>query len=223
MIVPQSRKERERESRRKEILASARSVFSEKGYSRATLEEIAQRAEFGKGTLYNYFVGGKEELLFTVIEQMYDEVHTLITDHFESAGADQPMRPVLRALIFKILSYYENHQDTFMILVKEVQRLLINGDEKAAYFIKQRNRLIEALEAPLSQAIQSGQLRPLPPRAVANMFLGNVHGCQMHVFLDQEHGQVDNACRADKNAEFLTTMLLDGLLVSQPVAEESTQ
>jgi AcrR family transcriptional regulator len=57
-----SRKERERLMRRQAMLEAARAVFAEKGYANATLEEIAQRAEFGKGTLYNYFPGGKDEL-----------------------------------------------------------------------------------------------------------------------------------------------------------------
>ena len=43
------RKERERLARRLEIVRAARSVFAEKGFEKATLEEIAERAEFGKG------------------------------------------------------------------------------------------------------------------------------------------------------------------------------
>ena len=53
------------------VLDAARTVFAEKGYADATLEEIAQRAEFGKGTLYNYFEGGKEEILFAVFDDLY--------------------------------------------------------------------------------------------------------------------------------------------------------
>ncbi|NNE70602.1 MAG: helix-turn-helix transcriptional regulator, partial [Rhodothermales bacterium] len=48
-----SRRERERLARRREILDAARTVFAERGFVGATLEEIASRAEFGKGTLYN--------------------------------------------------------------------------------------------------------------------------------------------------------------------------
>ncbi|GIV59650.1 MAG: hypothetical protein KatS3mg043_0739 [Rhodothermaceae bacterium] len=53
------RRERERLMRRRAMLEAARAVFAEKGYLQATVDEIAQRAEFGKGTLYNYFTGGR--------------------------------------------------------------------------------------------------------------------------------------------------------------------
>ncbi|MBC7231599.1 MAG: helix-turn-helix transcriptional regulator [Actinobacteria bacterium] len=59
------RKERERRERVKTILAAARDLFFEKGY-RATMEEIAERAELSKGTLYLYFKS-KDELYISVI------------------------------------------------------------------------------------------------------------------------------------------------------------
>lgn len=55
------RKEREKERRRQQILVSAKRVFSDKGYSRTTMEDIANEAELSPGTLYLYFKN-KEEL-----------------------------------------------------------------------------------------------------------------------------------------------------------------
>ena len=63
-----SRRDREKLFKRSEILLSAQEVFAEKGFAQATLEEIATRAEFGKGTLYNYFPGGKQEILLAIFE-----------------------------------------------------------------------------------------------------------------------------------------------------------
>jgi len=57
----QERKQREKENRRQQILDAARKVFSEKGFSKATMEEIASEAELSPGTLYLYFKN-KEEL-----------------------------------------------------------------------------------------------------------------------------------------------------------------
>ena len=55
------RKERERERRRQQIIVAAKRVFSEKGFNRATMEDIAQEAELSAGTLYLYFKN-KDEL-----------------------------------------------------------------------------------------------------------------------------------------------------------------
>ena len=57
----QERKEREKERRRQQIMVAAKRVFSDKGFNRATMEDIAQEAELSPGTLYLYFKN-KEEL-----------------------------------------------------------------------------------------------------------------------------------------------------------------
>lgn len=57
----QERKERERERRRQQILVAAKRVFAEKGFSRATMEDVATEAELSPGTIYIYFKN-KDEL-----------------------------------------------------------------------------------------------------------------------------------------------------------------
>ena len=57
----QERKEREKERRRQQILVAAKRVFSAKGFSKATMEDIAREAELSPGTLYLYFIN-KDEL-----------------------------------------------------------------------------------------------------------------------------------------------------------------
>ena len=57
----QERKERERERRRQQIIVAAKRVFSEKGFNKATMEDVANEAELSPGTLYLYFKN-KEEL-----------------------------------------------------------------------------------------------------------------------------------------------------------------
>ncbi len=55
------RKEREKERRRQQIMVAAKRVFSTKGFSKTTMEDIAKEAELSPGTLYLYFKN-KDEL-----------------------------------------------------------------------------------------------------------------------------------------------------------------
>ena len=57
----QERKEREKERRRQQIIVAAKRVFSQKGLSGTTMEDIAKESELSPGTLYLYFKN-KEEL-----------------------------------------------------------------------------------------------------------------------------------------------------------------
>ncbi|WP_432643328.1 TetR/AcrR family transcriptional regulator [Acidaminococcus sp.] len=52
----------------KRILKAAEKVFSHKGYTQATLDEIIQIADTGKGTVYKYFKN-KENLFYTLVEE----------------------------------------------------------------------------------------------------------------------------------------------------------
>src|SRR4051812_17875401 len=68
-----SRRERERLTRRQEIIEAARTVFARKGFKDATLDDVAELAEFGKGTLYNYFEN-KDALFASVLQDSFDNV-----------------------------------------------------------------------------------------------------------------------------------------------------
>src|SRR3982751_201840 len=64
----QPRWRRRKEARPAEIVSAALSVFAEKGFAAARLDEIARRAGVSKGALYLYFET-KEEIFRAVVEQ----------------------------------------------------------------------------------------------------------------------------------------------------------
>jgi len=49
------RREREKLRHRRQMLAAALDLFSEKGYHNVSMHEISKRAEFAIGTLYKFF------------------------------------------------------------------------------------------------------------------------------------------------------------------------
>jgi AcrR family transcriptional regulator len=51
----EERKEREKMMRRRAILDAAKKVFVAKGFAGATMENIAEEAEFSPATIYLYF------------------------------------------------------------------------------------------------------------------------------------------------------------------------
>ena len=65
------RREREKRLRREQITNAARNVFSEKGFSGATMESIAHAAELSPATLYIYY-RNKDELYANLNLQMLD-------------------------------------------------------------------------------------------------------------------------------------------------------
>ena len=62
------RKQREKELRRKMILAAAEKIFFSRKGETATMDDVATRAELSKGTLYLYFKS-KEDILYALAER----------------------------------------------------------------------------------------------------------------------------------------------------------
>ena len=115
-----SRRDRERLARRQAMLDAAIAVFAERGFAAATMDEIAERAEFGKGTLYNYFAD-KQALLLAAFEEVYDGLVALIDAYFADetadgagAGPPRPTRDVFRGFIAHLTAYFQAHHPVFV-------------------------------------------------------------------------------------------------------------
>lgn len=210
-----SRRERERRMRRRAMLDAARAVFAEKGYADATLGEIAKRAEFGKGTLYNYFEGGKEELLFAVFDDTIEELEDLIQTVFPDEHNGESLRGAFHTFVERHFEMIREQQDLFLILVKEAHVMAFSDDgARVQFFREQHKRLVDALTPALEGAMENGEIQSLPPASVANLLLANIRGMGTHCTLEKRHAPgeqqqfLDDPTRA---ADFLTALLFDGL------------
>ncbi|MDH4201157.1 MAG: TetR/AcrR family transcriptional regulator [Spirochaetia bacterium] len=88
--APKSRKEREHDRKRTEILEAAEKLFFSQGYEKTTINEIASTAEFAKGTIYLYF-SGKAEIYLAIINRSLDIAHTMLAKALDpgASGGDQ--------------------------------------------------------------------------------------------------------------------------------------
>jgi len=68
------RKEREKQKRRKEILAAAEKIFFAVNGDKGTMDDVAERVELSKGTLYLYFKN-KTDLLYAIAEKGVGLLH----------------------------------------------------------------------------------------------------------------------------------------------------
>jgi len=75
----EERKEREKQMRRQQIMDAAKKVFASKGFGGATMENIAEEAEFSPATLYLYFKN-KDELFASLNLRMLQDLITRMED-----------------------------------------------------------------------------------------------------------------------------------------------
>jgi AcrR family transcriptional regulator len=83
------------------IISAALDVFKQKGFHRASMEEIAKQAEVSKGLAYNYF-RSKEHLLAAVMERRFNEDEGLIQGIDEISGALNKLATILDRLFDEV-------------------------------------------------------------------------------------------------------------------------
>lgn len=84
-IQGEGRVARRQRRNRAALIKAAREIMTEKGAEAATMLEIAERADVGAGTIYNYF-RSKDELAIAVLEGLMHDLGVSIqavTDRFE--------------------------------------------------------------------------------------------------------------------------------------------
>lgn len=86
------------EARKKLILESAFYVFSEKGFTQASMEDIVKHSGISKGGLYNYFKS-KEEIFLAIAEQRFHIRNQRIIDMPEGIDAAKQMYLYLRGFL----------------------------------------------------------------------------------------------------------------------------
>ena len=80
------RREKEKNQRRKTILKAAKKLFFKKGLENTTMDDIAEKAELSKGTLYIYFQS-KEILALSIIKETSDLLNKTLR---KAADTDKP-------------------------------------------------------------------------------------------------------------------------------------
>jgi len=174
-----SRKERERRQHEAEILQAACELFARKGYHSTTLEEIAHHAQFGKGTIYNYF-SSKEELFFGILSGLLETSIELARSAIEQPGGT---RDKLTAYAKAILSYSEQNADLFHMVEREVVQWNFYEQSPRMSLLRDRlHKIWEFLAIPLETDMKAGRLRKFDAIHLAAIFDSLLRLHAMHPF-----------------------------------------
>ncbi|MEX1198002.1 MAG: TetR/AcrR family transcriptional regulator [Pseudohongiellaceae bacterium] len=138
------------EIRQDEILAAAARVFAANGYRLTDMQEVADQAGVGKGTVYRYFPA-KQELFLAALEQNLDKLSAFVEN-----ARKQHKNPLekLQAGIHAYLTFFDDHPETVELFVQE--RAEFSSGDKPLYFVRSDEHKSEwaaefaALNEPLS-------------------------------------------------------------------------
>ena len=164
-----SRKEREHQIRRSEILNSAERLFANKGFHNTTIAKIAQESEFAIGTLYQFFKN-KEDLYYTMVIEKLDLLYSMIGDKV-NRSMDSHNR--IENLIKTQLSFFQKHRDFFIIFIKERRSLEATVNEDFGEVLRQKYlSYIDLVSNVMLEGIKESKLKDLDPREMTWALLG---------------------------------------------------
>jgi TetR/AcrR family transcriptional regulator len=122
-------------SSRKSILASARALFAQKGYSGTSTQEIALKARVNKRLIFYYFES-KEKLYMATLQDFFAQVERFL-QKFEVREQDLSDR-WLALLRFSdnIISFVSQQREPVMILMREIMDEGPLLDEITEFYIR---------------------------------------------------------------------------------------
>jgi AcrR family transcriptional regulator len=164
------RKEREKRARQEEILTAARALFALKGYHNTTLEEIAHHAEFGKGTIYNYF-SSKEELFYGIIDQLTAETVELALASIRDTNGTA--REKLTAYAVAMISHARANAELVNLIIREINHVGDGSDDiRMKIFHLRARKVWETIAQPIKDEIRSNGSKQVDAVRLAAMFDG---------------------------------------------------
>ena len=170
-----TRREREKQARYDTILDAAELVFSEKGYERTSMDDIARTASLSRALLYVYF---KDK---AAIQRgiMLRAGHSLFR-RFEEARqtADNGLAQI-RAMGESYYRFYLEEPDYFSALTKASTAMAEADESQAEEMLCSKSDLMELMAGAIEQGLQDGTMnrdRINDPVETALYLRGALHG-----------------------------------------------
>jgi AcrR family transcriptional regulator len=107
------RRGKEKNSRKKLILKSARTLFFERGFNKVTVDEIAKTSELGKGSIYLYF-RSKEEIYAQILLNDIDNFNQRISVLFDGKNSASDLLVEFSCIY---VDFFLNDSELFRILM----------------------------------------------------------------------------------------------------------
>lgn len=211
----EERKKRRTEENRLSILEAAEKVFMSCGYTHASVDDIADEAQFAKATIYRYFKS-KSEIFIEVIKNSFNEFLDQLEEiHLKDAVAEEK----IRELISVALKYFDRKKNVIRIFYSEKDTLAsilkIDPGKRFSHaslqpripwsFIAKIKRITDTITSIIECGIESGEFRPVDPEKASSALAAMIRGSAFRgPFGSREFG-------LEETAEMLHRFFLDGI------------
>ncbi|MCK4572735.1 MAG: TetR/AcrR family transcriptional regulator [candidate division Zixibacteria bacterium] len=163
--------------RKTQILTEATRLFSESGYDKVTVKQLADACGITEPALYRHY-SSKEAIYDAVLDSIskrlnYDEL-------FEQLGKTNDVEVLLKSIANHILDYFSENQDVYRLLLYSALR----GHTKSKQVYQAiRGTYVRFLYTQLDRLYEMGSIINKNNEMTARCFIGMVFDCALGVTL----------------------------------------
>lgn len=153
-----------RRNRDAQILEAAVRIFAEKGYSGASLQDVADAVGLLKGSLYHY-IASKESLLYRILQEAHEQA-TVLMDDLDKLGL--PPDAHLQELVRRLTLFYLDDTRRASVYFNEWRYL--TGEERVTV-LRQRRAFVDYIRVSVEHTQAAGLTRADLDVKVATFYL----------------------------------------------------
>jgi NAD(P)-dependent dehydrogenase (short-subunit alcohol dehydrogenase family)/AcrR family transcriptional regulator len=163
MKIPTTIKNRQLvQKRRGQIVVAATKLFSEKGFHKTTIAELANEAGLSYGNIYDY-IGSKEDIFSLIHDYAASSAMAALLSSIRNVSSPiEKLRRIIRAE-FNLM---DNLSDSILLLYQESH--ILSKPYLHKVLTKEREHL-NLIEQTIEECIQAGQLTKCNVRLAANL------------------------------------------------------
>ncbi len=158
-----------RQDARERALEAALDVFSQKGFHPATMDEIAERAGVGKGTLYRHFET-KEKLFAELVRVRLEELEK---NAVAAIDGNDDVLTMISKYIRVYFEFFDRNQRLYRLILQEGLDL---GEHSPDQYLRKVMRAVPNLKRKVYEGTQQGILKDVDFQTVFYGTMGFAHG-----------------------------------------------
>ena len=173
-------------NRRNDIIQAAGRIFSQKGYAATRIIEVADAAQVGKGTIYEYF-RSKEALFFAVFQSMMAESAATLARAGDAMRGSFGER--INTLSDSIIQSWLDQLDMFSLTMEFWSATASSPSRRRfkAVFQDGYRKMRGVVSDLIAQAQQTGEVsRDIDAQKVAAALIGTWDALLLQAWLDPE-------------------------------------
>ena len=184
---------------RRKLKEAALDVFCEKGVEATTVEDITEKADLGKGTLYRHFAD-KDEVVFILIEEAIEHLIERLRSY-----PDKPetLEDVLEHFLNAHYAFFAENSEEFILLFQGRLFLKLQGDTSED-LEEPYLRYLGEIEDHVSQYV-SPKIDPAKIRRLACAVAGFISGYFSFAMIGMDEDEIESSVKPLKKA-FVRTL-----------------